>query len=731
MALTKIKRGGLDTGITDNSDANALTFDSSENATFVGSTTIDGVAKISEAGSGNVLLETTQSSKYLQLKSNEGIYFSTSGANHNYIDSSNNLHTQDIHSKDIYLDQPRSNWRTIQYRDTDNSNAIQAYVSAYNTSTSDGFLRLNAIESLQFRTGDTERLKLTSSSATFSGDVNLTTANSKLGIGKTASSGWELDIETSSGNANARLKATATNQGARLEMDSHSGDESNINFASGGTAKAQIVSNVGNSNLLFKTNGTTTALTLDSSQNATFAGTINSGAITSSAGIIGTTGTFSGNVHLTPANSSGNATTVLNIGVGNDTNSNSSGTKHISQLQMEATFPLGDNGNPYTMGQIEVGNTAQDWNTAYMQFEVGASSEALVLYGNKNASFGGRVGIDSGGYTQQQLHVGDLGTLLLSHNSDTVGEYAGIHMRAEGDEENGMLRTKGLIAFERTGAYGVGDMKFCINGDGNNTAVTNSDVALKIDSSKNATFDQRVYITDGSAAYPAYSFTNDTNTGMYRAADDNIGFGINGVSKMTVGSTIDMYNPVAMNNQRLGLGKGAVGTPSLSFQTDGDDVADYDTGMWSPGSNQIAFSTGGTKALSIYNDQNIAVNGHFYPEANNTESLGFASYRWATVYGVNENFSSDQTLKKNISTSDLGMDFIKSLNPVKFNWKKSFGDDTKQKYGFLAQEIKETGLSDSVTGEEGEMGMSYNDFIAPIVKALQELSSKVEALENK
>ena len=90
-----------------------------------------------------------------------------------------------------------------------------------------------------------------------------------------------------------------------------------------------------------------------------------------------------------------------------------------------------------------------------------------------------------------------------------------------------------------------------------------------------------------------------------------------------------------------------------------------------------------------------------------------------------------KTLKKNISTSDLGMDFINSLNPVKFNCKESFGDDTKKHYGFLAQEIKETGLSDSVTGEEGSMGMSYNDFIAPIVKALQELSSKVEALENK
>ena len=208
MPLTKIKRGGLDTGITDNSDANALTFDSSENATFVGSTTIDGVAKISEAGSGNVLLETTQSSKYLQLKSNEGIYFSTSGANHNYIDSSNNLHTQDIHSKDIYLDQPRSNWRTIQYRDTDNSNAIQAYVSAYNTSASDGFLRLNAIESLQFRTGDTERLKLTSSEATFAGTIK-----SQPAEGTDAT--LHLDA---SGNGNAQVWIDAGNSTRHPEL---------------------------------------------------------------------------------------------------------------------------------------------------------------------------------------------------------------------------------------------------------------------------------------------------------------------------------------------------------------------------------------------------------------------------------------------------------------------------------------------------------------------------------
>jgi hypothetical protein len=131
------------------------------------------------------------------------------------------------------------------------------------------------------------------------------------------------------------------------------------------------------------------------------------------------------------------------------------------------------------------------------------------------ATFADKVGIDSGGYTQKQLHIGDEGQMLLSHGTDTVGEYAGIFMRAEGGEENGMLRTKGLIAFERTAAWGVGDMKFCILGDANNSAVTNSDVVLKLDSSKNATFSQNVTVngdtivkairTNGESAYTSAS----------------------------------------------------------------------------------------------------------------------------------------------------------------------------------------------------------------------------------
>jgi len=127
----------------------------------------------------------------------------------------------------------------------------------------------------------------------------------------------------------------------------------------------------------------------------------------------------------------------------------------------------------------------------------------------------------------------------------------------------------------------------------------------------------------------------------------------------------------------------------------------------------------------------IINSGNLYSSASSgSHYCGLSNHRWHTVYGVNSNFSSDQTLKKNIKTSDLGIDFINSLNPVKFNWKKSFQDDTKNHYGFLAQEIVKTALADSVSGDEGEMGMNYSELIAPIVKAIQELSDKITALEG-
>ena len=52
MALTKVRRGGTDTGISDSSDATAITIDSSENV-MVGHTSLD--SPVADGGSGMTL----------------------------------------------------------------------------------------------------------------------------------------------------------------------------------------------------------------------------------------------------------------------------------------------------------------------------------------------------------------------------------------------------------------------------------------------------------------------------------------------------------------------------------------------------------------------------------------------------------------------------------------------------------------------------------------------------
>ena len=61
----------------------------------------------------------------------------------------------------------------------------------------------------------------------------------------------------------------------------------------------------------------------------------------------------------------------------------------------------------------------------------------------------------------------------------------------------------------------------------------------------------------GTAAAPGYTFEGDTNTGMYRAAADTIGFAVNGQSVMTLGAS--------------GISLGAA---DLAFTPDGAVTAD-------------------------------------------------------------------------------------------------------------------------------------------------------------
>ena len=143
-----------------------------------------------------------------------------------------------------------------------------------------------------------------------------------------------------------------------------------------------------------------------------------------------------------------------------------------------------------------------------------------------------------------------------------------------------------------------------------------------------------------------------------------------------------------------------------------------------------------SKKLATVN-AGVEITGSLNPDQHNLRDLGASSQRWATLYVVNQPNVSDRNEKNTIQHSDLGLSFINKLNPVSFKWNDtSLGTQTR--YGLIAQEVeeavKESGKDVDDIGmidkpKEGSMGLCTNELIAPLVKAIQELSAKVAALE--
>ena len=105
--------------------------------------------------------------------------------------------------------------------------------------------------------------------------------------------------------------------------------------------------------------------------------------------------------------------------------------------------------------------------------------------------------------------------------------------------------------------------------------------------------------------------------------------------------------------------------------------------------------------------------------------------------------ASDSRLKKNVQSLSSGLESIKSLRPVSFNWIDGFCDDEKETlYGFIAQEvetvdsnlIEKFGGGSVVVGEttiDDTLRVKEKQIIPLLVKALQEATAKIETLETK
>ena len=141
-----------------------------------------------------------------------------------------------------------------------------------------------------------------------------------------------------------------------------------------------------------------------------------------------------------------------------------------------------------------------------------------------------------------------------------------------------------------TGIYSPGADQLAI--------ATNGGVQLVVNSSGQVTLNSL-----GTAAAPAYSWIGDPNTGFYRPNADEIAIATNGIQRLTTS------NSAISSTLPIDVPLGAVATPSITFS------GDLNTGIYSPGADQLAIATNGTQRLTVNSSGNIITTGSFVDPA--------------------------------------------------------------------------------------------------------------------
>ena len=160
---------------------------------------------------------------------------------------------------------------------------------------------------------------------------------------------------------------------------------------------------------------------------------------------------------------------------------------------------------------------------------------------------------------------------------------------------------------------------------------------------------------------------------------------------------------------------------------------------------------------SVYTYNHLPYNDNLYDLGYNS---GGTSIRWQDIHLMNQpSVTSDQNEKTDIADSDLGLGFINALRPVSFKWRDRGGGEAgvRTHYGLLGQEVEavlgaaasDTALwmtthvdaKDAVPADEylpGQpaveehdiQGLRYTELISPMIKAIQELTTRLAALES-
>ncbi len=411
---------------------------------------------------------------------------------------------------------------------------------------------------------------------------------------------------------------------------------------------------------------------------------------------------------------------------------------------------------PYADEGYKLGSSSKEWSEAYIV--------DLKISGNSTMTGTLTVGVDDTG-----------------HDVKFYGAGAGDHLLW--DESEGRLdvvATSGAAYFRSLN----GTATTYIGSDSSNTALFGTSSAHRVRFISNDT--ERMTILSDSKVGIGTSAPEQNLTVKAQNREISIGdSGLNNYPELRAHATGDktsyahmLYNAYSHTWKNSGTNKYYISAGSYAAYygaatNEGMYIIFYDSDsntmsyVGSPGNDDLHLrgsasngylymAAGGTWKFYTTNNSTTG----FLPYSDNTFDLGSSSTRWDDVYATNGTIqTSDVNLKKDISDATLGLNFIKALRPVEYKWK----DGSRKHQGFIAQEVKTVLDAQADSAEQSMWGLNtvkegtkvmrpitdendipqktevdneprqslrYTEIIAPLVKAVQELTTRLEALES-
>ena len=239
---------------------------------------------------------------------------------------------------------------------------------------------------------------------------------------------------------------------------------------------------------------------------------------------------------------------------------------------------------------------------------------------------------------------------------------------------------------------------------------------------------------DGTATKPGLSFAADTNTGVKRNADDEIGIVTGGTEAVTIKSDGNVGINTANPTEKLHV------AGRILFEQTGTDL--FDAIRITNGADTVGH-------IGVSENNALRINGggdsdQIDIQTNAGDRIVITNTSITATIAITQ--PSDQRLKENIADFAYSLDNFKLLQPKVFNWKnpKAHGEVSRQ-LGFIAQEVEAVDSywvdEYKVNSESADAQYLDEDRIAKTsklgstdamyVSVIQQLLLKVENLETK